>query len=52
MFKVFFFQKTELNRLKGDLIDPLVTRCPNSIQFGKYNIDTWFSSPYPKKYAQ
>jgi len=45
-------KKTELNRLKGDLIDPLVTRCPNSIQFGKYNIDTWFSSPYPKKYAQ
>jgi len=45
-------KKTELNRLKGDLIDPLVTRCPNSIQFGKYNINTWFSSPYPKKYAQ
>lgn len=45
-------KKTELNRLKGDLIDPLETRCPNSIQFGKYNIDTWFSSPYPKKYAQ
>ncbi|KAI9557557.1 hypothetical protein GHT06_017385 [Daphnia sinensis] len=27
-------------------------RCPASIQFGKYDIQTWYSSPYPQEYAR
>ena len=27
-------------------------RCPSSIQFGSYEIDTWYSSPYPQEYAR
>jgi hypothetical protein len=29
-----------------------VLRCPASIQFGSYEIDTWYSSPYPQEYAR
>ena len=28
------------------------TRSPQSIQFGKYDINTWYSSPYPQEYAR
>lgn len=27
-------------------------RYPPCIEFGKYEIDTWYSSPYPQEYAQ
>ena len=27
-------------------------RCPASIEFGKHEIDTWYSSPYPQEYAR
>lgn len=27
------------------------TRLPSKIEFGKYEIDTWYSSPYPQEYA-
>jgi len=27
-------------------------RCPSSIQLGDYEIDTWYSSPYPQEYAR
>lgn len=27
-------------------------RCPASIQFGRYDIQTWYSSPYPQEYAR
>ncbi|KAK2725351.1 histone acetyltransferase KAT6B-like isoform X2 [Artemia franciscana] len=27
-------------------------RCPSRIQFGKYDITTWYSSPYPQEYAR
>ncbi|XP_014276946.1 histone acetyltransferase KAT6B isoform X2 [Halyomorpha halys] len=28
------------------------TRCPASIEFGKYDIQTWYSSPFPQEYAR
>lgn len=27
-------------------------RCPAAIQFGKWHIDTWYSSPFPQEYAR
>jgi len=27
-------------------------RCPAAIQFGKYEVETWFSSPFPQEYAR
>ncbi|RWS28222.1 Myst3 protein-like protein, partial [Leptotrombidium deliense] len=27
-------------------------RCPASIEFGEYEIETWYSSPYPQEYAR
>jgi len=27
-------------------------RCPAAIQFGKYEIETWYSSPFPQEYAR
>ena len=27
------------------------TRLPQEIEFGKYSIETWYSSPYPQEYA-
>lgn len=27
-------------------------RCPAAIQFGEYEIETWFSSPFPQEYAR
>lgn len=27
-------------------------RCPAAIEFGKYEIQTWYSSPYPQEYAR
>jgi len=27
------------------------SRCPPKIEFGRYEIETWYSSPYPQEYA-
>lgn len=27
-------------------------RCPAAIEFGKWDIDTWYSSPFPQEYAR
>lgn len=27
-------------------------RCPSAIEFGKYEIETWYSSPFPQEYAR
>lgn len=27
-------------------------RCPAAIEFGQYEIDTWYSSPFPQEYAR
>ncbi|CAB3369856.1 Hypothetical predicted protein [Cloeon dipterum] len=29
-----------------------VPRCPAAIEFGKHDIQTWYSSPYPQEYAR
>ena len=31
---------------------PTAPRCPAAIEFGKYDIQTWYSSPYPQEYAR
>ena len=39
----------------GDMIpeeEMLSNRCPAKIQFSKYEIQTWYSSPYPAEYAR
>ncbi|XP_022650756.1 histone acetyltransferase KAT6A-like, partial [Varroa destructor] len=48
-----FRQAQELaqEKIGVDLLDPS-QRCPGSIQFGRYCIDTWYSSPYPQEYAR
>ncbi|CAG0887224.1 unnamed protein product, partial [Cyprideis torosa] len=30
----------------------MVGRCPASIEFGKYLVQTWYSAPYPQEYAR
>lgn len=27
-------------------------RCPAAIEFGQWDIDTWYSSPFPQEYAR
>ena len=27
-------------------------RCPSAIEFGQWEIDTWYSSPFPQEYAR
>lgn len=27
-------------------------RCPAAVQLGKYEVETWFSSPFPQEYAR
>lgn len=27
-------------------------RCPGAIEFGQYEIETWYSSPFPQEYAR
>ena len=44
------FQRTGV--VDGEIPDPLSVRCPASIEFGKYSIETWYSSPYPQEYAR
>lgn len=33
----------------GSLMEP---RCPAGIEFGKWEIKTWYSSPFPQEYAR
>lgn len=30
----------------------LQPRCPAAIEFGSYEIQTWYSSPFPQEYAR
>ena len=32
-------------------VDPAVSRCPSSIRFGRFELETWYSAPYPQEYA-
>lgn len=32
--------------------NPNNVRCPPKIEFGRYEIETWYSSPYPQEYAR
>lgn len=31
---------------------PAPARCPSAIEFGQWEIDTWYSSPFPQEYAR
>ena len=47
--------RCEAQSRMGDMIpeeDMLTHRCPAKIQFSKYEIKTWYSSPYPAEYAR
>ncbi|KAG9511418.1 Oxysterol-binding protein-related protein 5, partial [Fragariocoptes setiger] len=44
-------RKTAESKRKRVEFHSAVLRCPPSIQFGDYEIDTWYSSPYPQEYA-
>ncbi|XP_077299278.1 uncharacterized protein LOC143920320 [Arctopsyche grandis] len=33
-------------------VAPPQPRCPAAIQFGQWEIDTWYSSPFPQEYAR
>ena len=35
-----------------EVSDEPQTRFPPCIEFGKYEIQTWYSSPYPQEYAR
>ena len=35
-----------------NFMSPSQSRYPPAIEFGKYEISTWYSSPYPQEYAQ
>lgn len=30
----------------------LPARCPSAIEFGQWEIETWYSSPFPQEYAR
>uniref|UniRef100_A0A671YKS7 histone acetyltransferase n=1 Tax=Sparus aurata TaxID=8175 RepID=A0A671YKS7_SPAAU len=36
----------------GSLMNTDSVRCPAIIEFGKYEIQTWYSSPYPPEYSR
>ncbi|KAM9716848.1 histone acetyltransferase KAT6B isoform 1-T6 [Menidia menidia] len=36
----------------GSLVNTDSNRCPAVIEFGKYEIQTWYSSPYPPEYSR
>ncbi|KAK7074863.1 Histone acetyltransferase kat6b [Halocaridina rubra] len=41
------------NRTTVQERDPFnMSRCPASIDFGQYDIQTWYSAPYPQEYAR
>ncbi|KAI5634885.1 MOZ/SAS family domain-containing protein [Phthorimaea operculella] len=36
----------------GAVAPSLPGRCPQAIEFGQWEIDTWYSSPFPQEYAR
>ncbi len=36
----------------GECSEGQAARYPPCIEFGKYEINTWYSSPYPQEYAK
>uniref|UniRef100_A0A1A8F158 histone acetyltransferase n=1 Tax=Nothobranchius korthausae TaxID=1143690 RepID=A0A1A8F158_9TELE len=36
----------------GSLLNTDFMRCPSVIEFGKFEIQTWYSSPYPPEYSR
>jgi len=59
-FSTFVFQASLGVAPSADLLlsnvgnsgTPTAPRCPAAIEFGKYDIQTWYSSPYPQEYAR
>lgn len=46
-------QEIAVQTMGQELVVPdLQTRCPAAIEFGQYEIQTWYSSPYPQEYAR
>ena len=46
-------QEMDKNRTTVQERDPFnMSRCPASIDFGQYDIQTWYSAPYPQEYAR
>lgn len=43
-------EKEEKKDSSASSIAPL--RCPAAIEFGEFELDTWYSSPYPQEYAR
>uniref|UniRef100_A0A3Q3LJV8 histone acetyltransferase n=1 Tax=Labrus bergylta TaxID=56723 RepID=A0A3Q3LJV8_9LABR len=46
VLSIIFSQRT------GSLMNTDSMRCPAFIEFGKYEIQTWYSSPYPPEYSR
>uniref|UniRef100_A0A8C6VWK5 histone acetyltransferase n=1 Tax=Nothobranchius furzeri TaxID=105023 RepID=A0A8C6VWK5_NOTFU len=48
-----FTRVQELTAQKtGSLLNTDFMRCPSVIEFGKFEIQTWYSSPYPPEYSR
>ncbi|KAG0715641.1 Histone acetyltransferase KAT6B [Chionoecetes opilio] len=46
-------QEMDKNRTTVQERDPFnMSRCPASIDFGQYDVQTWYSAPYPQEYAR
>ncbi|CAL4066385.1 unnamed protein product [Meganyctiphanes norvegica] len=46
-------QEMDKNKTTITERDPFnMSRCPASIEFGQYDIQTWYSAPYPQEYAR
>lgn len=41
---------TKITPVSSQLLEQ--ERCPAAIEFGKYEIETWYSSPFPQEYAR
>jgi hypothetical protein len=51
------FRKAQEKANSSMIMNPVLTpsansRSPSKIQFGRYEITTWYSSPYPQEYAR
>uniref|UniRef100_H2UAR8 histone acetyltransferase n=1 Tax=Takifugu rubripes TaxID=31033 RepID=H2UAR8_TAKRU len=42
----------QVRKLTGSQMNTDSMRCPAVIEFGKYEIQTWYSSPYPPEYSR
>ncbi|XP_050534084.1 histone acetyltransferase KAT6B isoform X1 [Daktulosphaira vitifoliae] len=53
---VEIFKETRKRALNSTIqtseVSGSLSRCPAAIQFGKYEVETWFSSPFPQEYAR